>query len=619
MDQQLNQIELINGAQRGDRQCLGQLAQQARERLYTYVYRLTQQDDLAQEIVQESLLEMCKVIGKLKQSDRFWPWLYGIATNKLRRYYRTEQAQRRVAVSSMKQKSTDKERLDGLENLVSEELKHIVSGAMKKLRTRHKAVLVMRCYDEMPYSDIAESMGCSEFSTRMLFLRAKKALQRELSRNGLGRGSLLAALVLFGKMTAPSEAAAAQISVAAAVTKVGLAAGIAGAITSKTAIVSLTAAGALTAGTVVMKSGPFNQSTENPYPSLTTMQNIDQWSQTGNTSKKFLYSFPDGSAGHMILSATSGTLGNKSYLQVLQDEKANYFYGNNRLNINNYRMFNRDLSVQQIPTDDPKMIDFICQVEGSQSTFEHVTTSGKNLLVIAEQDQRNPNNQPLAIRHYNALEEDYLLPNWPATAQTIDNRDQMHKRGWTYFRIDGQINGRNLFGTGRLPFVYLYSKQYSPWIKLQVGSLRIVDNYMQAYINGQSSTENRTYKGGSFFKGFCRPWMGLHTIDTVRRDAADERIWFDTKLMPDGRFAQVELTHEDAKIVYKIDMETDVVDEITISTERGDTANLKFSYLESVDGLDQEFLPPGKPENPAAAQGDPGILWLVQLMAGSLK
>ena len=106
MDQKLHQIELIRRAQCGDRQCLGQLAQQAKERLYTYVYRLTQDDDLAQEMVQESLLEMCKVIGKLKQSDRFWPWLYGIATNKLRRHYRTEQTQRRVAISSMKNKSS---------------------------------------------------------------------------------------------------------------------------------------------------------------------------------------------------------------------------------------------------------------------------------------------------------------------------------------------------------------------------------------------------------------------------------------------------------------------------------------------------------------------------------
>ena len=89
--------------------------------------------------------------------------------------------------------------------------------------------------------------------------------------------------------------------------------------------------------------------------------------------------------------------------------------------------------------------------------------------------------------------------------------------------------------------------------------------------------------------------------------------------MPDGQFAQVELTHEDAKIVYKIDMEKDVVDEITFSTDQGNTANLKFSYLESVEGLDQEFLPPGKPRNPTTTSNSPGILWLAQLVEGSLK
>jgi len=109
-------------------------------------------------------------------------------------------------------------------------------------------------------------MGCSEFSTRMLFLRAKRALQRELSRNGFGKGSLLAALVLFGKITAPTEAAVAQVSVTAATTKVGLLAGIVGLATTKTAIVSLTAAGALTAGTIVTTSGPWKQGAESPRP-----------------------------------------------------------------------------------------------------------------------------------------------------------------------------------------------------------------------------------------------------------------------------------------------------------------------------------------------------------------
>ena len=619
MDQQLDQIELIRRAQCGDRQCLGQLAKQARKRLYTYVYRLTQQDDLAQEIVQESLLEMCKVIGKLKKADRFWPWLYGIAVNKLRRHYRTEQTQRRVAISSMKRKNSLKDRQDGLENLVSEELKHIVSAAMKKLRTRHKAVLVMRCYDEMPYSDIAESMGCSEFSTRMLFLRAKRALQRELSRNGFGKASLLAALVLFGKMTAPSEAAAAQISVTAAATKVGLAAGIAGLATSKTAIISLTAAGALTAGTVVMKSGPLNQGAENPQPSLTSTQDIGQSGQSDNSGQEFWYYFPEGPAESMMLRAKSGPVGDKSYWQVLQDDRANYYYNNNRLYINNYRMWSRDLSVQKLPTDDPKMTEFICQVEGSKNTIGHVAPRGKGLLVVATQGQKNDENQPWVTRHSNVLEEDYFQSDWPATAKTFDNRDAMHKRGWTYFRVTGQVNGQNVSGTGRIPFVNLTSKRYGPWLKLQVGSLSIVDTYKEAYISKTSSGEAKTYKGGSFFKGFCRPWMGLHTIDTVRRDAAEQRIWFETSHTPDSRFAEVELTCENDRIVYKIDMETDVVDEITFSTDQGNTGNLKFSYLQSVNGVNQEFIPPGKPGNPTAAGSSPGLLWLVQLVEGSLK
>jgi RNA polymerase sigma-70 factor (ECF subfamily) len=620
MDQKLRQIELIRRAQCGDRQCLGQLAQQAKERLYTYVYRLTQDDDLAQEMVQESLLEMCKVIGKLKKSDRFWPWLYGIATNKLRRYYRTEKTQRRVAISSMKHKNTLKERQDGLENLVSEELKHIVSAAMKKLRTRHKAVLVMRCYDGMPYSDIAESMGCSEFSTRMLFLRAKKSLQKELSRNGFGKGSLLAALVLFGKMTAPSQAAAAQISVTAAATNVGLATTVACMATSKTAIVSIAAAGALTAGTVVMQSGPWNKSAVNPPPTMTYAQNIG-WFGAGNYSNLGLrYYFPTGPNEAMMLSANSGRLGDKSYRKVLQDDEANYYYSDNRLNINNARVWSRDLRVQQLPTDNEKMTEFICKVEGIENTMEHVSSRGKDLLVIALENRENDDNKLWGTWNRNALEEGYFQSDWPATASIYDNRDEMHKRGWTYFRVAGKINGQDIYGTGRIPFFERSRKRYIPWLKLQVGSLRITDTYNEAYISEPSSDEAIKYRGGSFFTGLCRPWMGLHTIDTVRRDAAKENIWFDTKLTPDNKFAEVQLTCEDAKIVYKIDMETDVVDEITISTDQGKTGNLKFTYLQSIDNLYGEFIPPGRPrQHVATNNGRRSPLWLVRLVEDSIK
>ncbi len=619
MDQQLDQVELIRRAQCGDRQCLEELAEQARGRLHTYVYRLTQQDELTQEIVQESLFEMYKVLGKLKSAERFWPWLHGIATNKLKRHYRTERTQRNLAVSSAERKGSSKERQDGLERLVGEELKQIVCSAMQKLRTQHKAVLVMRCYDGMAYADIAEAMGCSEFGTRMLFLRAKRALQRELSKNGFGKGSLLAALMLFGKMTAPSEAAAAQISVTAAATKVGVLAGVATLATTKTAIISMTAAGALTVGTVVTTSQPWRHG-QGPEQTLPNPRAVAPFDQSENAEEEFWYYFPEGPAGSMMLRARSGAVGDKSSWQVLQNAKGNYLYRDNTVYINNHRMWTSDLSVLKVPTDPPAMTEFLCQVEGGSKVPEHVRAAGKGLLVVAARNKAGDDSQPWVIRHRNMLDEDFFQADWPTTARIVDNLDQMHRRGWTYFRVSGQINGQNIWGAGRIPFVDYLRESQSPWLKLQVGSLTVADSYGDAFVSRSSSSELGTYKGGSFFKGLLRPWAGLHTIDTVRRDAAEQQIRFETKYTPGSDFALVELDCKDVRLVYKIDLETDVIDEITFSTDQGDKGTLKFTYLQSVDGLSGEFVRPVRPRSEKTSSHDsPGVLWLVRLLNGTLE
>lgn len=619
MDQQLDQIELIRRAQCGDRQCLEKLAEQARGRLHTFVYRLTQQEELTQEIVQESLFEMYKVLGKLKSAERFWPWLHGIATNKLRHHYRTERTQRNLAVSSAERNGSAKERHDGLERLVGEELKQIVWSAMQKLRTQHKAVLVMRCYDDMAYADIAEAMGCSEFGTRMLFLRAKRALQRELSKNGFSKGSFLAALVLFGKMTAPSEAAAAQVSVSAAATKVGLLATVAGLATTKTAIISLTAAGALTVGTIVTTSDSWRH-TEGPEQAMSIPQAVAPFDQSENAEEEFWYYFPDGPAGSMMLRARSGAVGDRSSWQVLQNAKANYLYRDGTVYINNHRMWAGDLSVLKIPTDPSEMTEFISQAEGGSKAPEHVTASGKGLLVVAARDKAGDESRPWVIRHRNMLDEDFFQGDWPAAANTVDKRDEMHHRGWTYFRVTGQINGQNIYGAGRIPFVDDLRVSYSPWLKLQVGSLTIADSYTDAYVSRSASDQLGTYKGGSFFKGLLRPWAGLHTIDTVRRDAAEQHIKFETKYTPASEFVLVELVCGNVKLVYKINLETDVIDEITFTTDQGDKGNLKFSYLQSVDGVGGEFVRPVRPRSEKTSYHEsPGLLWLVQLLNGSLE
>ena len=110
-------------------------------------------------------------------------------------------------------------------------------------------------------------------------------------------------------------------------------------------------------------------------------------------------------------------------------------------------------------------------------------------------------------------------------------------------------------------------------------------------------------------KGFCRPWMGMHTVDTVRRDAAESGMRFETEIAEDARMAEVTLTSHKGRLVYLIDMEKDVVEKIDIVTDdmRG---QLTFSYLQEIDGVGREFAEPRVRSNSPASSD---VNWLFEL------
>jgi len=610
------QIELVERARQGDKASLEKLAAMARERLRVYVYRLTQKDDLTQEIVQESLLEMCKILGKLQKTDRFWPWLYGIATNKLHRHYRTEKAMRHAAASEERRRQTIKEREEGFEGLVGEELRQIVSDAMQRLRTRHKAVLVMRCYDGMSYGDIAASMGCNEFSIRMLFVRAKRALQKELLRNGFGRGSLLAALIVFGKMTAPSKAAAAQLTVPASALKVGLVASVAGLATSASGITSIAAAGALTVGTVVTTSNLRPIFVPDRTASVTSGA-VSPYATSSTAHEQFWYYFPDGPQGPVMLRAQS----RNSPARVLQNDQANYVFANDTVHINNYRMWLDDLSVFKLPTDSGEMRGFLTQVEGIRNDIQPVSAGrGRGLLAIVERGTENADvSRPWTIRNTNVLDSDYFQSDWPSHARIVDHRDAMHRRGWTYFRVRGSVGSQTITGAGRIPFTYAAARQHNAWLRLKVGdALTIIDSGSGAVLRDAQGTAPGKYYQGSLFKGLSRPWMGLHAIDSVRRDAAEQRTLFEARVLTGGLQACVTVTSGNTKLVYTIDIEADLVRQISLWANGAQVGVLEFEYLQNVNTGLNEFAAPSPQVERASLRDNAGPLWLVRLANGNL-
>ena len=585
-------IELVKKAQLGDKECMNHLAEAARVRLREYVQQLTLHEDLTEDIVQESILEMFKVFNKLKKTDSFWSWLDGIAFNKVRSHYGKRWRHKTVSLSDSGCEIAETNSPDGLADMVTAELKQIVVRSIGRLQPRQRAVLTMRCYKGMKYSEIAELMKCSEFGVQSLFYRAKKALSKELSRSGLGKGSLLTALVLFGKMTATSEAAAANVSVTAATTKVGLAAGLVGAVGGKTLVVSLTTASVLAVGTMVATSaidGTKGMVENKPAGILPVVSHVDP-AQAGD--EECWYYYPLNVNGPVMLRLVQwDSQGKKSYSRWWQDDRANYCFeeSRNTININNYRMWDSELTVRRLPTDGPQLTEFLSRIEGESVEMEYVSGGGQGLLIIARLGGEKNGDRLRIIQHYNVLDEEYFRYKWPAGASNDDKRDAMHKRGWTYFKITGQINGKEVRGRGRIPFVYAASRRHWPWVALKVGA-DIVNE--------------------ACFAGLSRPWMGLHTIDTVRRDAAKKRIWFETKYDESSGKVEVVLKPKKGQIVYTIDMEKDVIESITYSGDTG--GQLQFDYLQDIDNIGSEFAEPSS--KAPLTEKSTGMLWLLELL-----
>jgi len=608
--------ELVRQARLGDKHSLEVLAARVRARLYAYVYRMVLSHDVAEEIVQETMLEMVRVFDKLDEPDNFWAWLRGMAFNKTRRRHTERQRGREVRLSPKSEPEDKKSREDGLANLVAQEIKAIVYAAMSELKPAHRKVLTMRCYEDMAYSEIAKMMSCSELVARMSFFRAKRALAKALSNKGLGKGFVLTALVLFGKMTAPSKAAAAQVSVTAAGTKAGAAATVLGLATSKTAIVSVALVGALAVGTAVITTGPDNK----------TPMGADMTEQPGLAgslaardfaAEQQWYYFPKGGAGPVMMRImAAGNADEQLYCAYRQNEVGNYYYdaGSNICHIRNRRFLSPELAVTRLPTDSPQLGRFLDSVEGRQSDIEYVPDRGRALLVVCTPSANGTGSRTQILRHPHLLEEEYFRYDWPRDIKTVDERDRMHKRGWTYFRIQGQADGRQIRGTARLPFVHAAAGIYSPWLKISIeNEPRCADNGAEAVVFNGRGRVIRRYCGGSFFKGLARPWMGLHTLDVLRRDAAEQRIRFETGYNRGEEKAKVTLALQQGRLVYTVDLQADVLDTVVFSANDGRQAELQFDYLQDIAGVQAEFTPPEIRRSYGENAEGPGLLWLLRL------
>ena len=177
----MNDSQLWQSLREGDKSALERIYKAHVRPLLSYGYRLTKDEQLAEDCVQELFVDLWNKRENLGDNDAIRRYLF-VALR--RRIIRQIEQQKRRSVSDEPMEYQFQAELAIDEILVQAELSAEQSARLKEvlqgLSKRQQEVIYLKYYAEMDYEGISEAMEVSYQSARNLLSTALKALRKVL-------------------------------------------------------------------------------------------------------------------------------------------------------------------------------------------------------------------------------------------------------------------------------------------------------------------------------------------------------------------------------------------------------------------------------------------------------
>jgi RNA polymerase sigma-70 factor, ECF subfamily len=167
--------------------CFEQLVTQHHREIYLYIWRLTRGADEAEDLFQETFLRAYKAYERLPEAANTRAWLFKIATNLCRNYFRHQKRHPNVGlhevlplVEQEAQQGNGTGPDDPEQRVLSHDLERHVLAIIDGLPLKQKAALIQRKLHGLPYDNIAASLQCSPEAVRANVFQALKKIRAAL-------------------------------------------------------------------------------------------------------------------------------------------------------------------------------------------------------------------------------------------------------------------------------------------------------------------------------------------------------------------------------------------------------------------------------------------------------
>lgn len=181
--------DLVERAQAGDMEAFAELVRRYERRIYRMARQITQNDEDAEDVLQESFLKAFQHLDSFQGQSKFYTWVTRIAVNESLMKLRKRKSDRTVSLDENIE--TDEEPIvreiavwdDTPESKYSqEELRQILDKAIESLKPIFRTVFILRDVEELSTEETAEVLGLSIAAVKSRLLRARLQLRERLTR-----------------------------------------------------------------------------------------------------------------------------------------------------------------------------------------------------------------------------------------------------------------------------------------------------------------------------------------------------------------------------------------------------------------------------------------------------
>ena len=164
--QLLSDQVLLNRYLSGDRSAISQLIDRHSKRVRDYIRMMVKDHDVADDILQETLIKAVRVIdeGRYADTGKFLSWVLRIAHNQVIDYFRSQKSQRTVSESDAGYNVLGTLRFaerNVEDRLISEQIEADVRRMIDSLPEEQREVVMMRYYAGMSFQEIADQTEVS--------------------------------------------------------------------------------------------------------------------------------------------------------------------------------------------------------------------------------------------------------------------------------------------------------------------------------------------------------------------------------------------------------------------------------------------------------------------------